>query len=121
MPSKKKKAAKAPTFFKEKREFLRRMLDGGKSENYALDMKAAKKVFEEFDNDIDFLGKVKPPFKMEGSIKYFLTSDGMKYLKKKYIEFKFILPEREKPVDLGVKVGDDIVTPNPRTIRKFLE
>jgi predicted secreted protein len=116
MPPKTKK----PSFFKEKRDFISRMLDGKKPSNYSLDMVAAKKVFDQFDNDTDFLSKVKPPFKMVDSIKYFITSDGMKYLKKKYNEFKFEIPEHEIPVDLGEKAGEDIEINKPITIRNFL-
>lgn len=116
MPAKTKKA----TFFKEKRDFISRMLNGSKPLNYSLDMVAAKKVFDQFDNDIDFLSKVKPPFKMNGSIKYFITAEGMKYLKKKYKEFNFKVPEHEIPLDLGEKAGEDIEVKKQITIRNFL-
>lgn len=97
------------------------MLDGKKPTSYPLEMSIAKKVFAEYEGHEDFLSKVKPPFKMEGSIKYLISPDGKKYLKKKYQEFYFEVPDREKAVDLGVKFGDDIVEKKPRTIREFLE
>ena len=116
MPAK----AKPPTFFKEKKEFISRMLSGGKPDNYALDMMTVKRIFAAYKGEEEFLTKVKPPFKMTGSIKYLLTADGKKYLKKKYNEFKFEIPEHEIPVDLGIKAGDDIVLQKPKTIRDFL-
>ena len=118
--SAKVKKEKPPSFFQEKRDFIYRMLGNKKSSNYKLDMMAAKKIFAEFDNDLDFLSKVKPPFPLDGTIKFFLSSGGMEYLKKKYREFKFIIPEHELPVDLGVKSGEDVYEPKPRTIREFL-
>lgn len=120
MPAKKAKKIKTPSYFQEKRDFLSRMLDNQKPDNYKLEMMVVKQVFQAFDNDLDFLSKVKPPFKMSGSIRYLITDAGMKYLKKKYLEFKFIIPEHEKPVDLGVKSGDDVYEKQPRTIRDFL-
>lgn len=116
MPAK----SKSPTFFKEKKEFISRMLSGGKPDNYALDMMTAKKIFADYKGEEDFLAKVKPPFKMVGSIRYLLTAEGKKYLKKKYNEFKFEIPENELPVDSGVKAGEDIVLEKPKTIRDFL-
>ena len=120
MPAKKAKKIKPPSYFQEKRDFVYRMLGNQRAQNYKLDMMTAKKIFAEFDNDVDFLSKVKPPFKMDGSIKYFLTEAGMKYLKKKYLEFKFEIPKHELPVDLGVKSGDDVYEKQPRTLREFL-
>jgi len=81
MPAKKEKKIKPLYLFSGEARFIYRMLGNQKAQNYKLDMMAAKKIFAEFDNDIDFLSKVKPPFKMDGSIKYFLTEAGMKYLK----------------------------------------
>ena len=119
-----KKSAKpkkqAKPFFKERKEFVKRLLDGKKSSNIALDIMTASKIFEKFDNDVDFLSKVKMPFKMDGSIKWLLTKDGIEYLDQKYKEFKFKPKEAAKTVDLGEKVGEDILTTTKISLRRFL-
>ena len=81
---------KAKPFFKERKDFVKRMLGGEKSDSMQLDMMTSTKVFELFDNDINFLSKVKPPFKLKGSIRYFLTEDGKKYLNKKKESLPFL-------------------------------
>jgi hypothetical protein len=109
------------SFFKERKEFIKRLLDGSKSSNFALDMMTATKVFEKFNNDLDFLSKVKPLFKLNGTIKWLLTADGIKFLDLKYKEFKYKPKKSEILIDSGEKFGDDIVKPRPRTIRQFLD
>ena len=106
----KKTAKKKPKpFFKERRAFIQRMLGGGKSDNFALDMKAATDIFEKYKNDIDFLSKVKPPFKFEGSLKWLITNDGFKYLESKYKEFYYKPKSIDLLIDLGEKVGEDLI------------
>jgi hypothetical protein len=112
---------KASPFFKERRGFIKRMLDGDKSIDYRLDMMTATKVFKIFNNDLDFLSKVKAPFKLEGSIKYFLTADGMKYLKKKKLEFDYKPKNSEKMVAHRHKMGEDIKIEKRKTLRDFLD
>jgi hypothetical protein len=97
------------------------MLGGGKSLDYRLDMMTATKVFKLFDQDVIFLGKVKPPFKLEGSIKYFLTKDGIAYLKRKKLEFEYKPKNYEKMVDHKDKVGEDRRIEKPKTLRNFLD
>jgi len=118
----KKKEPKPPSFHKDRQFFISRMLGNAKSPSYKLDMMIAKEVFETFNNDIDFLHKVKRPFEFDPQkgLLYFKSPAGKEYLRKKYTEFKFIIPESEKPVDLGVKSGDDVYENKPRTIREFL-
>jgi len=116
-----KKPSKAPSFFQERKDFIKRMLDDGKSSDYKLDIMTASKIFKSFNNDIDFLSKVKPPFKLQGSIKYFLTKDGLEYLKRKHKEFYYKPINSEKMVDLNKKVGEDIVTERRKTLRDFLD
>lgn len=118
----KKKATlkKEVSFFKERKEFIKRMLNDGKSSNYKLDMMTATKIFKSFNNDIDFLSKVKPPFNLNGSIKYFLTKEGQDYLRKKKLEFEYKPKNSEKIVDHSEKVGDDVMTSRKRTLRDFL-
>ena len=45
------------SFFKERKEFIKRLLDGSKSSNFALDMMTATKVFEKFNNDLNKLSE----------------------------------------------------------------
>ena len=114
------KPAKKQIFFQERRDFIKRMLNGEKSSNYKLDMITATKVFKLFNNDIDFLSKVKPPFKLSDSIKYFLTSDGQAYLRKKKLEFEYNPKNSEKIIDHLEKVGDDLFSQKTKTLRDFL-
>ena len=83
-------------------------------------MHTVTKIFEEFNNDLDFLCKVKPPFELQGSIKYFLTQDGKEYLRKKYKEFYYKPPEKDKFIDTEVKAGEDILEKKKKTLRDFL-
>lgn len=115
-PSKKK-----PSFFKERKDFIKRMLDGGQSSDYKLDIMTATKVFKAFGNDIDFLSKVKPPFKLDGSIKYFLSKDGRDYLLKKHREFHYRPKNVQKMVDQEEKSGEDVVVNKKKTLRNFLD
>jgi hypothetical protein len=116
--AKPKKIAKP--FFKERKAFLKRVLGGSKPTNYVFEMHTVTKVFEQFDNDLDFLGKVKPPFELKGTIKYFLTKDGREYLSKKHKEFYYKPPEKDKFVDTEVKVGEDTIEKKKKTLRDFL-
>jgi len=97
------------------------MLNDGASSDYKLDMITATKIFKRFKNDIDFLLKVKPPFKLDGSIKYFLTKDGLSYLDKKHKEFHYKPKNSEKIVDHGVKTGEDRLIEKRKTLRDFLD
>ena len=117
----KKKPKKQPKpFFKERKEFVKRMLGGKKPIDHRLDMMVVTKIFAAFENDLDFLGKVKPPFELNGSIKYFLTKDGKEYLLKKYREFNYKVPEADKYVDTKEKVGEDTHEVKSNTLRGFL-
>lgn len=97
------------------------MLDGGRSCDYKLDIMTATKVFKAFDNDVDFLSKVKPPFKLDGSIKYFLSKDGRDYLVKKHREFHYRPKNIQKMVDQEEKSGEDAVVNKKKTLRNFLD
>jgi len=112
---------KAPTFAECKRSFLKRMLGNQKPSSYALEMSVVKKIFEGFNNDLDFLSKVKPPFQFKNSIKYFLTKEGKEYLLRKYREFYYKPPEKDKFVDNRVKSGEDILSKNIKTLKEFLD
>ena len=119
MASKPKKPA--VPFFKERREFLFRVLNGVRPANYSLEMTVVTKIFTHFENDLDFLSKVNPPSWMKGdSLRWFLTCDGKQFLDKKYKEFKFKIAEFEKCVDSGEKFGDDLIGHQTLTLRDFL-
>ena len=96
------------------------MLGGQKPLDHRLDMMVVTKIFAAFDNNLDFLSKVKPPFELNGSIKYFLTKDGEEYLLKKYREFNYKVPEGDKYIDTKEKVGEDIHQSKSNTLRGFL-
>jgi len=97
------------------------MLDNQPSDNYKLDMITVTKLFKHFEYDIDFLSKVKPPFKLDNSIKYFLTKDGLSYLDKKHREFHYKPKNSEKMVDHKLKVGEDKLIEKRKTLRDFLD
>ena len=115
------KAKKQPKpFFKERKQFLKRMLGGLKPINYVFEMSTVTKIFTQFNNDLEFLSKVKPPFELKGTIKYFLTQDGREYLSKKHKEFYYKPPEKDKFVDTKEKSGEDTLENKKKTLRDFL-
>lgn len=105
-----------------KRAFLRRMLKAGPDfKATKLDIIAVHEIFSWYPEEIDFMAKVgPPPFKLN-NILWFKTEDGKKYLAKKLREFHYKIEEYEKPVDTGVKSGEDKLDIRPQTIRKFLD
>ena len=111
----------AKPFFKERKDFLKRMLGGSKPTNYVFEMSTVTKIFAQFEGDLDFLSKVKPPFEFKNSIKYFLTKEGKEYLLRKYREFYYKPPEKDKFVDNRVKSGEDILSKNIKTLKEFLD
>lgn len=118
-PESKQKKNPKP-FFKERKEFIKRMLCGERSDCMKIDMMTATKIFQDFDNDLDFLSKVGPPFKFNKSIKYLLTKDGKKYLLQKKKEFDFIPEKAEKIIDHNKKTGRDSITKKQKTLTEFL-
>ena len=105
-----------------KRAFLRRMLRVGEDFKFNKEeIIFVHEIFSWYPEEINFMSKVgPPPFKLN-NILWFKTEDGKKYLAKKLREFHHKIPEYQKPVDTGVKFGDDITDIKPQTIRKFLE
>ena len=98
------------------------MIDNRYPENFSFQMSIVKKIFKKFNNDLDFLSKVKPPFKFKyPTLGYFLTKDGRQYLIKKYREFYYKPPNPDKFVDNGVKSGEDILSKNIKTLKEFLD
>ena len=111
---------KAKPFFKERKNFIKRMLSGAKSDNMALDLKVATKIFDDFDNDIEFLNSVAPPFKLDNNIRYLRSKDGSKYLKRKKLDFDYIPPDIVEIVEHEDKAGKDIILAKNKTLREFL-
>jgi hypothetical protein len=116
--AKKKKTPKP--FFKDRRDFVKRMLGGSKATDWRMEMHAATIVFNQFDNDLEFLEKVKPPFTFKNTIKYFLTKDGKEYLRKKHQEFYYKPPDKDKFIDTKEKAGEDILQTKKKTLKDFL-
>ena len=83
-------------------------------------MMVVTKIFESFDNNVNFLNNVPPPFTLDKSIKFFLTEDGKKYLSKKKLEFDYIPKKVDKIVDCNEKMGKDVETNKNKTLRQFL-
>jgi hypothetical protein len=118
--SAKVKKVKPPSYHKEKLAFIHRILGGSFSSPKMTERVVAKKIFERYKNDLDFLSKVSAPSWLKDSMLWFLTEDGLKYLDLKYKEFYFKIEEPPKIVDFHHKVGDDILEKKPLTVRDFL-
>ena len=114
------KKKKPKPFFKARRDFIKRMLAGSKATDWRMEMHTATKVFSEFDNDLDFLEKVKPPFVFKNTIKYFLTKEGREYLRKRHKEFYYKPPDKDKFIDTKEKAGEDILEKKKKTLKDFL-
>lgn len=110
-------AKTTPTFFKERKAFISRMIKAGTKVHYGKEQKFAKQIFEEWP--LDFLNKVKAPFEMN-SLAWFLTKDGKKYLQLKLHEFNY-KPKREEIIEGQEKVGPDWNgSPKRKSLRDFL-
>ena len=117
LPAKKKKPK---PFFTARRQFIKRMLGGSKATDWRIEMHTATLIFNQFDNDLEFLEKVKPPFAFKNTIKYFLTKDGKEYLRKKHQEFYYKPPDKDKFIDTKEKAGEDILQTKKKTLKDFL-
>lgn len=121
MAAKVAKTKKSPKpFFRERKDFLSRVAGGYKG-NYAGQMVAVLKIFERYNNDIDFLSKVKPPSFLKEGVFWLITKEGYKFLDKKYKEFNFKPEEYDKPIETSSKAGEDIYIKKPLTINEFLK
>lgn len=121
-PKVKKKTPKAKDkTFKDKQDFILRMLDGVTPSPYQFEMMIANEVFKFVDYDLDFLRKVKPPFKMVDSIRYFRTKKGKDYLRKKRLEFHYKPDKPEKMVEQDHKSGEDREVKKKKNLRDFLD
>jgi hypothetical protein len=122
MATRAKKVKKPKHSMLNKRAFLRRMLRVGEEFRASKsDIIFVHEIFSWYPEEIDFMAKVgPPPFKLN-NILWFKTEEGKKYLTKKLREFHYKIEEYEKPVDTGVKSGDDKLDIKVQSIRKFLE
>lgn len=85
---------------------------------WAKEMKFLNDFIDKYP-DADFWKKVNFGKKLE-SLLLLKGESGEKSLKKKYLEYKYIIPEQEK-YTIGKKSGKDtVVDPTPRTIKDFL-
>ena len=82
-------------------------------------MVAATKIFKHYENNVDFLLGLRPPFEMKGTIVWLLSFKGKEFLRKKKAEFDYKPREAQKIFDLGVKEGEDRVIIQPN-LRNFL-
>lgn len=108
-------------FFKERREFLKRILGGKIDTSYTAEMVFVTRIFELMENDLEFLSKIKPPSFLKGSLAWFLSPDGKKFLNFKRKEFHFKVEKSENEVEFGEKFGEDVYEEKPKTLRQFLQ
>ena len=114
---KKEKLPKPPTLFKEKKDFLSRMVTKSKTFSYPREMKFAKDIFNLYP--VEFLNLVKPPFELN-SLAYLVGREGKKYLDLKFKEFQFksVIIVSEQTLE---KVGEDLNIKLPKTLIDFLK
>jgi hypothetical protein len=112
-------AAKGKKFHREKLAFIKRMLPEAKV-NFPREMSIVKKIFDHFQNDIDFLSAVKPPFKFKDTLAFLISKDGWVYLELKRKEFYFKPQSIERHFEAGEKFGEDIELKKHKTLRQFL-
>ena len=84
------------------------------------ELKIAKFILHICYEDYDFLGKLKRPHWIKSSLLWFKTKNGIKFLKEKYKEYLYQLPDEDIIIDEGEKRGEDIVDTKPRNLRDFL-
>ena len=109
--------AKAPTYFKERKEFLLKMIPDMKKGAWAREMKHTKTLFEKYP--IEFITVVgRPPFQLN-SLAYLTNGDGEKFLNLKLIHFNYKETRIEAKVQ-DKKVGEDYNIKSIPSIRNFL-
>ena len=90
----------------------------GKRPFWAREMKFLKDFMEEYP-DLEFWEKVSFGEKLE-SLKLLKGAVGQSVLKRKYLEFNYVIPPK-KIYDIGEKTGKDVfVDSKPSTIKDFL-
>ena len=106
----------------ERKKIIERLLIVPKLNKRAFWAKETKFLMELIEKfpDLNFWNKIKLPKKYD--ILLALRGDwGKTFLKNKYLDFNYIIPEKEE-IKLGDKVGEDkIINKKPKTIRDFLK
>ena len=105
----------------DKKRILERLVDvppRGKRPFWAREMKFLKDFMEEYPS-LEFWQSVSFGDKLD-SLLLLKGKTGQESVKKKYLEFNYIIPEKEKH-QLGKKVGEDaIIKTAPKTVKGFL-
>ena len=105
----------------DKKKIIERLVDipqKGKRPFWAREMKFLKDFMEKYPS-LEFWQKVTFGEKLE-SLLLLKGEFGEAKIKKKYLEFNYVIPEKQKHV-LGKKSGEDVaVDIRPRTIKDFL-
>lgn len=106
----------------ERKKIIERLLIVPKFNKRAFWAKETKFLMELIEKfpDLNFWNKIKLPKKYDSLLA--LRGDwGKTFLKKKYLDFNYIIPEKQK-IKLGDKTGEDkIINKKPKTIRDFLK
>ena len=106
----------------DKKKIIQRLVNvppKGKRPFWAREMKFLKDFMEEYPS-FDFWDKVSFGKKLE-SLVLLKGEFGEKTLKKKYLEYNYVIPEPNM-YNIGKKAGKDIsIKKKPRTIKKFLD
>jgi len=107
---------------KQKREIIERLLIVPPKQKrifWAREMKFLNDFIEKYP-DFEFWNKVSFRNKME-SLLLLKGEYGENLLKKKYLEYKYVIPKNET-YNIGKKSGKDIkIKNNPKTIKDFLK
>jgi len=107
---------KKPTFFKERKAFISKMIDPSVRVVFAREQKLAKDIFEKYP--VEFLNMVKPPFIMN-SLAWFISKDGAKYLDSELKKFLY-KPKVSKVIEGSEKMGYNFEKKRTKGFREFL-
>jgi hypothetical protein len=107
---------KAPTYFQERKDFIKRMISPDVKVIYAREQKIAKDIFSTYP--VDFLNVVRKPFDMN-SLAWFISPDGKEYLEKNAKIFSY-KPKQDKVVEGTEKQGYNYTKKINKGFREFL-
>ena len=86
---------------------------------WAKETKFLNELIVKFPN-VEFWKKIKLPKKYD-SLLYLKGEWGLDFLKRKYLEYNYIIPKKEA-IKIGRKAGEDkLITKKTKTIRDFLK
>jgi hypothetical protein len=104
-----------------KRKIIQKIVEEPNSQKrifWAKEMKLLNSLLEVFPN-ADFWQKVR--LRKVNSLAMLKTKAGIAFLRKKYNEFHYKIPEKIE-IPLGSKTGEDkIFSKKPKTIRQFID